>query len=85
MSDFYPLINIKVGDLVVRTTASDEAHPYKVLSTTAGRFVVDIGNGQTRLYRKQDGKSVGDKWHVTYVRRCCNPPQSDAGGESSHV
>lgn len=76
--------DVRLGDLVTDVRWSDDSRPYKVVGITPKLFTVDIGlnerTGQrmTRTYRKADGKSVGDKWHVSYVRRCST---NDAAGE----
>ena len=75
--------DIEVGDFVKDTRSSDNHSPFKVIALSEKRFVVEIGFNEkthvrmTRTYRKEDGRSVGDKRNITYVRRV---PTSDAKG-----
>jgi len=91
VSDFYPLIDIKVGDyveLVPNVVNFDDAPrpPMKVIETTAGRFTCDIGfnkytgHRMTQIYRKQDGRSVGNRHHCTFVRKCSTSAKDSQHG-----
>lgn len=70
------LLEVMVGDLVKDVRSSDDHKPLKVVSVTAKRFRCEIGwNEFLRCpmyqdYRKLDGRSVGNRHHTTFVRRC---------------